>query len=202
MADQVTSSYFDLHKSNMIGDEIISGSNGAKIYKVKILEDEQLDDDPKFSCINYKVNGEYQKCLEDEILRQNLNIMNCTPPWLTEKEDLWCKGRIKYNSTENWIEYGGFLTGVTISEYNPGKCYEPCKTKRFQAKQIGSKQLKEQIGITIWFDQIVKVTQSKYTTGFKTLISKIGGFIGISKNFMWLIILFLSSIGVLMSHSK
>ena len=74
--------------------------------------------------------------------------------------------------------------------------------KRYQAKQIGSKQLKEQIGIIIWFDKTVEKTESKYTTGFKTLISKIGGFIGISKNFLWLMILFLSSIGVLMSQFK
>ena len=201
MADQLTSSYFDLHKTIMIGDEIIS-AKGANIYKVKILEDVKLDDDPQYSCIDYKVKGEYQKCITDEILMQNLNIMNCTPPWLTEREDLWCKGKIKYDSEEHLIDFGGFLAGLTISEYDPGKCSVPCKTKKYQTKHIGSKQLKEQTGIIIWFEHIVEITESRYTTGFKTLISKIGGFIGISKNFVWLIILLLSSIGVLRSHFK
>ena len=200
MADPLTSSYFNLHKSSMLGNKIVSGHKGARVYKIKVLEDEKLDDDPQYSCIDYKVKGKYQKCLEDEILRQNLNILNCTPPWLTEIEDFWCKGKIKYDSEEHLLNYLGFLTGLTISEYQPGKCSVPCKTKSYQAKQIGEKQLKNERGVIIWFEQTVEITQSKYKTGFISLISKIGGFIGISKNFMWLVILFLSSIGVLMSH--
>ena len=202
LADQLTSSYFDLQKTNMLGDEIISAPNGVKNYKVKILEDLKLDDDPQYQCIDYEIKGEYQKCVEEEILKQNLNFMNCTPPWMTDNEDLWCKGGIKYESEASLLHYLGFLTEVTISEYHPGKCSVPCKTKRYQSKQIGLKQMKEKRGIIIWFEYNVEITQSKFKTDVKTLISKIGGFIGISKNFLWLIILFLSSISLLMSHFK
>ena len=55
-------------------------------------------------------------------------------------------------------------------------------------------------GITITFERDVDITRSSWKIDSKSLISKIGGFIGISKNFLWLIILFISSAGVLLSH--
>ena len=76
----------------------------------------------------------------------------------------------------------------------------PCKAKRFQVKNIGLRQVVGKNGIIIWFEKVVEIMQARPTTDAKTLISKIGGFIGISKNFMWLIILLLSSISILLSH--
>ena len=48
----------------------------------------------------------------------------------------------------------------------------------------------------------VDVTKSMWTIDGTTLISKIGGFIGINKNFLWIITLSISSIGVLMTKLK
>ena len=54
----------------------------------------------------------------------------------------------------------------------------------------------------ISFEQEVEVTKSSWNIDARTLLSKIGGFIGISKNFLWLILLLMSSITVLISHLK
>ena len=34
--------------------------------------------------------GEYDVCLEEEYVTQTLHLMNCTPPWMTDNEDVWC----------------------------------------------------------------------------------------------------------------
>ena len=44
--------------------------------------------------------------------------------------------------------------------------------------------------------------KSAFTNDFMTVLSKVGGFIGISKDFLWIVILFISSLGVLLTHIK
>ena len=44
--------------------------------------------------------------------------------------------------------------------------------------------------------------KSAFTNDFMTVLSKVGGFIGISKDFLWIVILLISSLGVLFPHIK
>ena len=79
----------------------------------------------------------------------------------------------------------------------------PCKIKRFEAREIGMKQRKDgSKGIQIVFEKEVKTTKSAWAIGPLTLVSKVGGFIGISKNFLWLIIMIVSSLSLLISKMK
>ena len=203
MADRLTHSYFDLHNT-MLGDQIVSGADGIIEYKVQIKEEENLEDDPENPCINYSIVGEYAECLEKELVKQNSKYLNCTPPWMTDKKHLWCDFQLNSSkSTEEILEYVYFLNDIRASEVNPGKCLVPCKVKKYEAKEIGLKQNKfGSRGIYILFEKEVKTTKSAWTIGPLTLISKIGGFIGISKNFLWLIIMVMTSVGVLISKLK
>ena len=74
MADQMTASIFDQHKEVMLGDRLVSSNDGYMVYKVKILEDSNIEGDPKYPCKDYKIIGEYAKCLENEII--NIIIIN------------------------------------------------------------------------------------------------------------------------------
>ena len=120
--DPLTESFFNLHKSTMLGDNIVSSPNGLINYKVKILEDIKMEDTPDYPCIEYGTNGEYARCLEDEILKDNFKFINCTPPWMTDSEDLWCKGRVPYNSHSEASRYMMFLDELRTSEGDPGRC--------------------------------------------------------------------------------
>ena len=85
--------------------KIVSGEEGEYvIYKVQIWEDDKLVDDPVYPCIDYTIQGEYAECIEKEMLRKNSESLNCTPPWMTENEDLWCKGVSTLQTIErsNW----------------------------------------------------------------------------------------------------
>ena len=72
-ADQVTASFFDLNKRYVLDDDIVSSSNGIMNYKVKVLENENLEDDPKNLCIDYSFREVYGKCLESLVLRDAFN---------------------------------------------------------------------------------------------------------------------------------
>ena len=208
MADRLTASFFDLHKAVMLGDKIVSGTdshkmnNGLMNYKVKIIEDAKLEGDPKYPCIDYNIHGEYAKCVEEDNVRQSMKYLNCTPPWMTDDEDVWCRGAYKADTDSTLVELIFFFERLSISEGNLKKCSVPCKIKRYQAKEIGLRGKKNFRGIMLSFEQEVEVTKSSWNIDARTLLSKIGGFIGISKNFLWLILLLMSSITVLISHFK
>ena len=210
LSDHLTASYFDLHKTTMLGDKIDSNRAtgftevaGIKNYKVKIMEDQKLEGDPKYPCVDYKKNGKYAKCLENEMVRQNLKFINCTPPWMTDNEDLWCRREYEAHTVITGLKFLNFLKDISVSEQSPGNCLMPCKSKRFLVKEIGIRgNNKNSTGISINFEKEVEITKSSWKIDTQTLISKIGGFIGISKNFLWLIILFITSVGMLMSHLK
>ena len=38
----------------------------------------------------FREAGDYDKCLEGEYVSRTMSLLNCTPPWMTEKEELWC----------------------------------------------------------------------------------------------------------------
>ena len=201
MSDPLTNSFFDRNKKIMQGDKIMSADNDIKVYKVQIIQNEKLPDDPKYPCIDYKLNGEYAKCVDEEIVRQNFRFRNCTPPWMTFNKDLWCEG-IQINSTLEGSDYRFFLSELSVSEGDYGKCLVPCKTKLFMTKEIGVQSERNHRGITIWFEKDVEINYSTKAINPKTLISSIGGFIGIGKNLLWIMIMVMSGLGFLINNLK
>ena len=123
---------------------------------------------------------------------------------MTENKNLWCDGQLQANVTDSkFNKYISLMNRIAVSDVNPGECSVPCKTRMYEVKELGiSKRQDGLIGMEIMFATKVKVTKSVLTMDGETLISKIGGFIGISKNFLWLNIMLLSSCGMLISKCK
>ena len=204
LTDQLTASMFDQYKSSvMLGNEIVSSDTGATIYKVKIMEYDHLQNDPKYSCYDYKVRGEYANCIENEIVEESLKYLNCTPPWMTNNEDLWCRENYKLNSnTLTYANFWKFITQIGMIDAKPKKCLRPCKIKTYEIQKIGVRKWNEKKGLSIWFENEVYLTKSSWQNDAITIISNIGGIIGISKNFLWLVIMVTSSFGALISFLK
>ena len=202
MSDQMTASMFDKHKTIMLGDKITASThNGIVEYKVKILSEENLEGDPKYPCSDYKIKGEYAICRENEMIKQHSHFLNCTPPWMTENENLWCNGEYELLQGDR-LNYIRFLDDIIKSEANSG-CLQPCKVNRYLAKQIGVTLKNDTTrGLRIRFEKEVDINVSAWTIDEGALIAKIGGFIGICKNFLWLSTMVISSIGVLVTKLK
>ena len=119
---------------------------------------------------------------------------------MTNNESLWCNEKQRIDPKRTATLYGEFLHDVMIGEANIGKCSVPCTVKTFIISEIGLKEGGG--GIEIWFEKYVAVTKSTLKIDGMTLISKFGGFIGISKNLMWVLIMLISSLGVIFSNLK
>ena len=111
LSDQEAASLIKPQKFTIHGPPIKSSSKLLvyQKYTIRILQKIHLENDPHFQCKNYNHVGEYNTCLEEEYTRQSLEILNCTPPWMTDNHDVWCK--LNVNGTAKTKEKTWFLLG-------------------------------------------------------------------------------------------
>ena len=67
------------------------------------------------------------QCLEESFIRQSLGLLNCTPPWMTENENLWCQNVMNLTrDQESEVEI--LLSNIINERGKEGKCFPSCKT--------------------------------------------------------------------------
>ena len=123
---------------------------------------------------------------------------------MTDNEDLWCK-QIRKFEDHTFLNYYSFLDDVSVSGVHLEECLVPCKTKKYSAKKVNvAKQntwnqlnLK---GIFIWFEEDVKISKSSLKFDAEKMYSTVGGIMGTSRSFVWLIVLLMSSVGVILAR--
>ena len=80
-----------------------------------------------------------------------------------------------------------------IADYGP--CYQPCKTMTFVSKFVAVEPYKSKTsGIFIHLESKVSVTETKFLINERTLMTRIGGLIGVGKEFLWIILLLAGSL--------
>ena len=95
------------------------------------------------------------------------------------------------------------VSDITLSEADTGKCLVPCEFTKYHAKEIGFKEsMNGNPGMIIIFEKVVESTKTELQIGFKTLITRFGGIIGVSKNLLWITIFVVTSIGTMTSLLK
>ena len=90
---------------------------------LKVHEENHINDENLFPCVTqtHKEPYEFHKCLEKNFLNQNSKFLNCSPPWMTETHDLWCKDKV--NFTKEATEFFKFIINGSGEER---KCPPPC----------------------------------------------------------------------------
>ena len=126
--------------------------------------------------------------------------MNCTPPWMTNNENIWCGG--KRDNQSNSGPYFSLMRDISVSQAKTGSCLVHCRMKMYQVKEVGLREMQNIRGLIIRFENEVDITKSLWKMDVETLLSEIGGFIGLNKNFLWILTLSLSTMGIICSHIK
>ena len=102
---------------------------GFEKYRVQFTEETHLEGDPMHECTDYALAPDYDQCLETEYVGQTLRLLNCTPPWLTERRDLWCPARLSLSDQQADrvdLHFDKILDGKAPR----GNCFQPCKFMR------------------------------------------------------------------------
>ena len=105
------------------------GGGGFEKYRVQFTEETHLEGDPSFECREYALPSDYDQCLEGDYVGKTLRLLNCTPPWLTDRQDLWCRDRL-YLSTELADQIELHVDKILDGKFFSGNCLKPCKFTR------------------------------------------------------------------------
>ena len=76
LSDKMSATFFHPLKFNIDGEHLKSSreQGGYIQFRIKIHEEDHLEDDPHFPCRDYGYPGEFDQCLEEEYVRdQNDN---------------------------------------------------------------------------------------------------------------------------------
>ena len=113
---------------------------GYTIFNIRIYEHLRLDDDPKIQCKNYMKPKDYAEvvwsicnvlqyfhfqCLDEDFKDQVMNALNCSPPYITDKKDLWCKESMNMS-----LDAESLLIQINNGKMQSKTCLPPCKITR------------------------------------------------------------------------
>ena len=201
LSDKETSSRFKRHRFNVRGASLHSSERGGyNKFMIRLHQQKHLEEDRKFPCRNYKL-GEYEDCLEEEYSRQFIEIINCTLPWVNEKQSLWCSNNRNISASEMG-RLNNLIDRILYGKANQGSCLSPCKMTNFEVEDIGFFNSKTLRGMAFAFADEVEVTTTKLQIGTKTLLTRVGGVIGVGKEFLWIILCGLSGIKLIATILK
>ena len=196
LSDKETFSRFKLHRFNILGANLQSSErDGYNKFMIRLHQQNHLEKDRNFPCRKYKL-GEYDRCLEEEYSRQFIEIINCTLPWVSDSQPLWCSNNLNI-SDSNIGRLNNLVDKILYGKADQGSCLSPCKMTSFEVEDIGFISFKNLRGLAFAFADDVEVTTSKLQISTKTLLTRVGGVIGVGKEFLWIILCGLSGIKII-----
>ena len=127
------------------------------------------------------------------MIKQMSYFVNCTPPWMTDNENLWCgKEEAQGLKSIDPRHYLGFMNDMISGQVDHGKCSDPCKKYSFYSTGLGFVENLNYSGVTIFFDKIIDDTVFEYKIDPLTLLTRFGGIIGLTRNLLWVVLLFMT----------
>ena len=75
-----------------------------------------------------------------------------------------------------------------------GPCLHPCSRMIFDSRIVKNDPYRKVYGLYIQLEEKVKVLESTFIINEITLLTRIGGIIGVGKEFLWIIILIFGSL--------
>ena len=163
------------HNFQMRGDRIrVPLELGWRIFTIKVLRFQNLNNDPHFDCEEYNEDKSYGACLKKELRNIYEVALNCTPPLLSEEPSAdvdVCNKR--FNVTE---DEGNKIRDLFENTFNfkPSMCKKPCSQTTYEVQSMPVvKYTTSSIGLN--FDSFVDLTESEFRTTFVSLLTGLGG---------------------------
>ena len=73
-------------------------------------------------------------------------------------------------------------------------CPKPCNRMKFDSRMTGDDPFEKVFGLFVEVEEKIEVLESMFTINEVTLVTRIGGIIGVGKEFLWITILAIGSI--------
>ena len=141
------------------------------------------------------------QCLKKEYMKRAMEFLTCIPPWMTSKKDQWCNNLINTTS-ENKRKISNRLDTVMKGKASRGECLPICKSVWYKTTKNGHDEREDRYGLYVEFRQKVILTSNHLSIEPMTLLTRIGGIIGVGKEFFWVIISVSSLLFMMRKHTR
>ena len=127
-------------------------------------------------------------------------MLACIPPWMTPTKDNWCTDLIN-TTLENKRKISTHLNKVMKGKVSKGGCLPLCRSVWYKTTKIGHDEKDDRYGLYVEFHKEVILTSDNLSIEPMTLLTRIGGIIGVGKEFFWIIISISSLLLILRKHT-
>ena len=142
----------------------------------------------RFTLVTVSVNNNLDfQCLKKEYMKKEMELLTCIPPWMTSKKDRWCTNLINTTS-ENKRKITNYLNKIMKGKASKGDCLPICKSVWYKTTKIGHDEREDRYGLYVEFHHEVILASNHLSIEPMTLLTRIGGIIGVGKEFFWVII--------------
>ena len=134
-------------------------------------------------------------------MKRAMEFLFCIPPWMTSKKDQWCNNLINTTS-ENKRKISNRLDTVMKGKASRGECLPICKSVWYKTTKNGHDEREDRYGLYVEFRQKVILTSNHLSIEPMTLLTRIGGIVGVGKEFFWVIISVSSLLFMMRKHTR
>ena len=195
LTDQTNNARIMIPPLQMVGFEIKTDPNemGYRQYRTRLRNTVNIENDPHLECKVYRNSFTFDHCIQQELQNLIFPFLGCYPSWLTESVTDRCNGIPTLSQSEDdEIQY--ILLSVMDKNYKSQSCPAPCSKMVYETKYLDFHKRKDRNGLFIQFQDIVETKRSRFVLDGKTFVSRVGGTIGVCKEFLWIIIFTFTSL--------
>lgn len=174
-------------------------STGYNNYRTIVSLERHVENDPSLPCRTYKKDFGYANCLEERYVSQVQSVLGCIPPWLSDNSSLWCN-QIFENITGSKKKDIQFLLANILDGFaDDGECFSPCSKLTFNSRLTRFDPRDDKLGIFIQFEEKMKTVGVSFIINEITLLTRIGGIIGVGKEILWAILFLIGFLRISMT---
>ena len=190
--DKTNSPNLFVNLMDLVGDTIYVGlEHSVYTWQARISRSEHVEADPLFDCAVYTKHSSYDKCIRKELEELFIQELGCLPPMLSE--NLTCTCDRKFNLSLNRSN------NIASLFWNLGlrdSCRTPCTKSKYTTRFLDEVP-SDSRGLDIVFDNTVDITRARFSIDIYTFLTKSGGFIGVGRTLLWILVSLLGTAQVM-----
>ena len=187
--DNRNSPKYNLDNMEMVGDQIEIGPEQNRTissFRTRISRSEHVTGDPLFDCALYTEDNSFEDCIKKDFKKTFETTFGCQPPPFTDDIRNICNQKFNFSPNET-CEIEKRMEYLVSKNLSPN-CKFPCTKSKYTTRFKSKTPYWTGTAIYIVFDQALDVAQSRFSINSLTLLTRLGGLIGVGRTLLWILV--------------
>ena len=186
LMDKASSPQFYKDELEMEGDPIeIPFEPGLYVFKTKISKSEHVLGDPLFDCAVYTANNSFDNCRKKEVMDIFEREIGCQPPPIADDKDKMYNKKFEFSEKRS-CRMNELFWSVAIPD-GKSRCKNPYTKSKYTTRRYFKTPI-QYANLNIVFDQKIAVVQTRFSINAQTFLTQSGGFIGVGRTSLWILV--------------